>query len=76
VTLTAASTIIWFGPTASLETYLQGNARIHRAGQSNKTLVVRLVGSPVERKVYAALDSKELDMKRLMQLYDDVIKGD
>lgn len=76
VTLTAASTIIWFGPTASVETYLQGNARIHRAGQTNKTLVVRLCGSPAERKVYAALDTKESDQIRLMQLYEDVVKGE
>lgn len=76
VTLTAASTIIWFGPTASVETYLQGNARIHRAGQTNKTLVVRLCGSPAEKKVYAALDSKEEAQHRLMQLYEDVIKGE
>jgi SNF2 family DNA or RNA helicase len=75
VTLTAASTIVWFGPTYSLETYLQGNARIHRAGQKNKTLVVRLCGSPVEKAVYAALDAKGLDQSKLMQLYDDVIKG-
>jgi len=76
VTLTAASTIIWFGPTSSVETYLQGNARIHRAGQTNKTLVVRLCGSAAERKVYAALDSKELEQHKLMQLYEDVIKGE
>lgn len=76
VTLTAANTIIWFGPTSSVETYLQGNARIHRAGQTNKCLVVRLRGSPVEAKVYAALDNKELNQARLMQLYEDVIKGE
>lgn len=76
VTLTAASTIIWFGPTSSVETYLQGNARIHRAGQVNKTLVVRLCGSPAERKVYDALDSKEESQHKLMQLYEDVFKGD
>lgn len=76
VTLTAASTIVWFGPTSSVETYLQGNARIHRAGQTNKTLVVRLCGSPAEKKVYAALDSKELDQHKLMSLYEDVIKGE
>lgn len=76
VTLTAASTIIWFGPTSSVETYLQGNARIHRAGQTNKTLVVRLCGSPAERKVYNALDSKEETQQKLMELYEEVFKGE
>jgi SNF2 family DNA or RNA helicase len=76
VTLTAASTIVWFGPTPSVETYLQGNARIHRAGQTNKTLVVRLCGSPAERQVYKALDSKEADQTKLMALYEAVLKGE
>lgn len=74
VTLTAASTVVWFGPTPSVETYLQGNARIHRAGQKNKTLVVRLVGSDVERKVYAALDNKVGGQESLMRLYEDIFK--
>ena len=76
VTLTAANTIIWFGPTFSLETYLQGNARIHRPGQVNKCLVVRLCGSDVEKKVYEALDRKEDDQVALMKLYEDIAKGD
>lgn len=76
VTLTAANTIIWFGPTFSVETYLQGNARIHRAGQTNKCLVVRLCGSEVEKKVYAALDTKEDGQAALMKLYEDVVKGE
>jgi SNF2 family DNA or RNA helicase len=73
VTLTAADTIIWFGPTASVETYLQGNARIHRAGQANKTLVVKLCGSEVERKVYASLDSKEASQHKLLALYESIL---
>lgn len=76
VTLTAASTIIWFGPTFSLETYLQGNARIHRPGQVNKCLVVRLCGSEAERKVYEALDKKEGDQVALMKLYESIATGE
>jgi len=43
VTLTAADTIVWWGPTPSHEIYAQANARAHRAGQTNKVTVVRLV---------------------------------
>lgn len=76
ITLTAASTIIWFGPTASVETYLQGNARIHRAGQTQKTLVVRLRSSEAEKKVYAALDGGANNQEALMKLYEDILEGE
>lgn len=76
ITLTAASTIIWFGPTSSVETYLQGNARIHRAGQTQKTLVVRLRSSEAEKKVYAALDGGANNQEALMKLYEDILEGE
>ena len=58
VTLTAADTIVWWGPVPSLETYAQANARIDRVGQCSNTTVVQLAGSPVERNVYDMLDKK------------------
>ena len=73
VTLTAADTIIWWGPTSSLETYAQANARIHRAGQVNKCTIVQLVGSPVEARVYQLLDQKIDIHSKLIDLYNDLI---
>lgn len=56
VTLTAADTVIWYtAPLAGVDTYLQGNARIDRAGQKNPMTVYRLSGSPIEDKMYKAL---------------------
>ena len=59
LTLTAANTIVWFGPIDSLEVYLQANARINRPGQKNSMLIVHLASTPVEREIYRRLSEKE-----------------
>lgn len=69
VTLHAANTVVWWGPTTSNEIWHQANARVHRAGQKNPCLVVRLCGSVVEKKLYQALDDKTKDMLNLLDLY-------
>lgn len=58
LTLTLASTIVWYSPTMSLEIYEQANARITRPGQKNTTYIVHMESSPVERKVYNRLRTK------------------
>lgn len=58
LTLTAASTIIWFGPIASLEIFEQANARIRRIGQKHKQLFLMYQATPAEKKMYAALRAK------------------
>jgi len=73
ITLTRADTVVWWGPVPSAELYLQGNARAHRAGQTNKVTVVRLQGSAVERKVYAMLDSKVDFHGMTAELFQQVI---
>lgn len=73
VTLTAADTIVWWGPTASLEIYEQANARIHRKGQTKKCTIVQLIGSPVEERVYKMLDNK-IDLHRqVIDLYKNAL---
>ena len=73
ITLHAADTIVWWGPIMSYETYVQANARIHRAGQKNKCLVVRLQGSPVEEKRYKALDTCEDTNESLLEMFKQVL---
>lgn len=59
VTLTAADNIVFWSPVMSVETYLQCVARIDRVGQKNKMTVWHLQGSPIERKIYKALQDKK-----------------
>ena len=73
VTLTAANTVVWWGPVASLETYAQANARVHRSGQRHPSTVVQLAGSAVERHVYTLLDNKIDVHSKIVDLYKDLL---
>ena len=59
LTLTEASTIVWYAPVNSNETFEQANGRITRPGQKNNQFIVMLEGTPVERKMYDRLRSKQ-----------------
>jgi SNF2 family DNA or RNA helicase len=74
VTLTAADTVIWWGPTPSLETYAQANARAHRAGQRHPVTVVRLAGSNAEKHLYKMLDNRIEDHVKLVELYKNLLE--
>lgn len=69
LTLTSANTIVWFGPINSLEIYEQANARITRPGQTSKTFIVHLGGSPVEKLAYARLRNKSKMQGLLLDLF-------
>jgi superfamily II DNA or RNA helicase len=56
--LTAANTIIWFGPTTSADTYAQANARIMRPGQTRKQLIVNIESAEVEQRIFHRLRNK------------------
>ena len=73
VTLTAANTVVWWGPTSSLETYAQANARVHRSGQTHKCTVVQLQGSPVEKRIYSLLDKKIDVHTKIIDLYQELL---
>ena len=74
VTLTAANTIVWWGPTSSLETYAQANARVHRSGQKHPCTVVQLEGSMVERHIYKMLDQRINVHTKIIDLYQDILE--
>lgn len=74
VTLHAANVVVWWGPITSIETYLQANARVHRAGQHNPCTVVHLQGSPVEKRVYKMLSEKVDIHTKLIDLYKNILE--
>ena len=76
VTLTAADTIVWWGPTPSLEVYAQANARAHRAGQKHPVTVIRLQGSNAEKHLYKMLDNRIDDHTKLVELYKNLLDKD
>jgi SNF2 family DNA or RNA helicase len=74
VTLHAANVVVYWSPVMSVETYLQANARVHRAGQRNPCTVVHLQGSPVEKRMYAMLESKVDIHTKVVDLYKNLIE--
>ena len=68
LTLTQASTVIWFGPIDSTELYLQANKRIDRPGQVHATTIVQLTSTSVETEIYRRLAANETLQGALLAL--------
>lgn len=71
LTLTAADTVIWFGPILSYDNYDQANARIRRIGQKHRQQIVHLQSSPVERKIYKMMLNKENFQAGFLGLFEE-----
>ena len=72
LTLTAANTIVWYGPTTSNETYIQANARITRPGQRHQQFIIHIEGSSVERGAFKRLKGKQ----KMQGLFLEVIEAE
>jgi len=59
LTLTSASTIIWYGPINSNEIYVQANGRIERIGKRNVSNVIHIEATDLEHKMYERLKNKQ-----------------
>ena len=70
LTLTEASTIIWFAPIDSNETYEQANGRITRSGQKYTANIIHLAGSAVERRAYRRLRERQKLQGMLLEMYE------
>lgn len=70
--LTCASTIVWFGPCMSCETYIQGNERMNRPGQDSKMLIAHLYCHEVEHKYFQLLQDRENLQNGILNLYNAI----
>ena len=74
VTLTAADTVVFWGPVMSTETYIQCCARSDRKGQdSDKVTVIHIQGSEIERKMFKRLAERVEDNNMLVRLYEELL---
>lgn len=71
ITLTAADTIVWFGPPLSNEIYDQANHRIKRVGQRHKQQIIHLQSTAVERKVYKMLRAQADIQANFLKMFSD-----
>lgn len=72
LTLTAASTVIWYGPITSNEQYVQANGRVERIGKKHIANVVNIEATSLERELYKRLAEKQ----SLQGLLLDLIRQD
>ena len=76
ITLTAADTVIFYGPLMSVEMYTQCIARADRKGQdSDKVTVIHIESSPIEKKLFKAMSTKVSDHALLVGMFDSEIKN-
>lgn len=68
LTLTAASTIIWYAPITSNDTFEQANARITRPGQHHSQLIVMVEGTDIEQRYYKRLKDKQRVQGTLLEM--------
>jgi SNF2 family DNA or RNA helicase len=74
LTLTTASTIIWYGPVNSNETYVQANGRIERIGKNKVSNVIHIEGTDLEYKMYERLRNKQKLQGLLLDLIQQQTK--
>jgi SNF2 family DNA or RNA helicase len=76
ITLTAADTVVFYGPLMSVEQYWQAIARTDRKGQdSDKVRVIHIESSPVEKKMFKALQEKVGEHLLLTSMFDHEVRG-
>jgi SNF2 family DNA or RNA helicase len=73
LTLTAASTTVWFTPITSAEKFTQAANRTDRPGQKYPMQMVELYGTEAEKLLYNRLDEREQHQKDVLSAYDEIV---
>lgn len=74
LTLVKGTATIWASPTYNLEHFLQGNRRIYRAGQTEKTeTIVVIAPGTLEEKVLEKLNQKDAKQSGLLEVLKEMM---
>lgn len=68
LTLTAATTIVWYAPIHSNDVYEQACARVRRPGQTRTTVIAHIAASDIERRIYKRLQKKQKLQGHLLEI--------
>lgn len=74
LTLTSASTVIWYGPITSNEQYVQANGRVERIGKKHVSNVVHIEATDLEYKMYHRLANKQKLQGLLLDLIQQTME--
>ena len=76
ITLTAADTVVFYGPLMSVEMYIQCIARADRQGQTASSVrVIHIQSSPIEEKMFRALESRVEDHSLLSKMFEKEVQN-
>jgi SNF2 family DNA or RNA helicase len=74
LTLTSASTIIWYGPINEPERYTQANGRIERIGKRHVSNLIHIEATDLERRMYERLKNKQNLQGLLLDMIEEQTK--
>lgn len=75
LTLTEASTVIWYAPAPSNNVYEQANGRITRSGQKHSMNIINISASPMERRIYKRHQNQQSSQGVLLDLVKESMTG-
>ena len=75
LTLTAASTTVWFTPHTRAELYQQANNRTDRPGQKYSMEIVELYGCQAEKVLYDRLDERGQHQQDVLAAYAELVRS-